>query len=120
MNRVIIGKRLALLREELSGAGGEKWTQTMVADETGLTKNMIGQMERSGAGGIEIFVTYLLFFHQRGYNINWIILPDNSRVTKMQLGAQIKAVELQAVVNQFENIKQVIVRELDNALKSLG
>jgi hypothetical protein len=51
MNRQVIGRRLAALRDELAGPGEEKWTQAMVAQETGLTLNMVGQMERTGGGG---------------------------------------------------------------------
>lgn len=119
MNKKLIGRRLAQLRDELARPGDEKWTQAMVAQETGLTLNMVGQMERSGAGGIEIFISYLLFFYRRGYNLNWIILPDNKHLSKMQLGNEIKTVDMQSVLNQMQNIKQALDREINNAVKAL-
>jgi hypothetical protein len=115
----VIGRRLAALRDELARPGEEKWTQAMVAAETGLTLNMVGQMERTGGGGIEIFVAYLLFFHRRGYNINWIVLPDNTHTSKKRLEDEIKTVDMRSIADQFQHLKQVFEKELDNSLKSL-
>lgn len=120
MNKELIGRRLAALRDELARPGEEKWTQAMVAQETGLTLNMVGQMERSGGGGIEIFVAYLLFFHQRGYNINWIVLPDNTHTSKRRLKDEIKTVDMRSVDDQLQRIKQVLEKEIDITVKALA
>ncbi|WP_133271011.1 hypothetical protein [Hymenobacter radiodurans] len=119
MNKKLIGKRLAALRDELAGPGEKKWTIAMVAEETGLTQNMVGQMERSGAGGIEIFISYLLFFYRRGYNLNWIILPDNASVSKKRLEEDVKTIDMRSVANQFQYMREAIEREIDTAFKAL-
>jgi hypothetical protein len=119
MNKELIGRRLAALRDELARPGEKKWTIAMVAEETGLTLNQVGTMERSGAGGTEIFIAYLLFFYRRGYNLHWIILEDNKNLSKVRLGEEIKTVDMQSVLDQVHNLRQGIDREVTAMVKAL-
>ena len=119
MNKELIGKRLATLRDELGYPGGEKWTQARVCAETGLTQNMLGRLEQAGAGSIEAFITYLLFFSKHGYNLNWILQPDNAHVSKRSLSDNTKAVDLATVVSHLANIKQVLDKEIDHVVVAL-
>ena len=119
MNKEHIGKRLALLRDELASPGEESWTQSRLASELGLPRNMIGRLERSGAGSIEAFVTLLLFYLQRGYNISWILLPNNSTVSKRTLSESTKTIDAHTFVNALTQLKQSIVKEVDTTMTTL-
>ncbi|UYZ61217.1 helix-turn-helix domain-containing protein [Hymenobacter latericus] len=76
-----VGQRLAQLREELAATSGERWPQSRVAEVVGLDKNQVTRLEL-GKGTIDAFVALLLFYQGRGYNLNWIVVPDNSAVSK--------------------------------------
>jgi transcriptional regulator with XRE-family HTH domain len=114
MNIHVIGKRLAQLRNELGAGPGEAgWSQARVAEVTGLTVNQVARMEQTGGASIEAFVTMLTFYHQRGYSIGWILLADNSNVSKVTLGETVKAVDSNLVAVRLEGIKQSLVKEID-------
>lgn len=119
MNTEYIGKRLALLRDELACPGEDKWTQARVAAETGLTQNMIGNMELSGSARIEAFLDYLIFFQKRGYNLNWILTPDNDRISKMILNESTKSVDVLTAVRQLHEVRQAIDKQIDMAIEVL-
>jgi hypothetical protein len=77
----IIGKRLAHLRGELATHyPDQNWSQNKVAEETGLTQNIIARMELTGAGTIEAFLALVRFYYQKGCNPAWILLDDNAAV----------------------------------------
>ncbi|MBC6992512.1 hypothetical protein [Hymenobacter sp. BT491] len=119
MNTEFIGKRLAQLRDELACPGEDKWTQARVSAETGLTLNMIGNMELSGAARIEAFLDYLLFFQKRGYNLNWILTPNNANISKMILSESTKAIDVIAAVHQLNVVRQAVGKEIDSAIAVL-
>lgn len=119
MNKELIGKRLSLLRDELAGPGEETWTQGRVALETGLTLNQVARLEQAAAGSIEAFVTLLLFYHQRGYNISWVLLKDNASVSKMALSEGTKTLDARAVVKKISEFKQDLEKEVDTLIADL-
>jgi hypothetical protein len=116
MNKELIGKRLALLRDELAGPGEDAWTQGKVATEIGLTLNQVARLEQSAAGSIEAFVTLLLFYHQRGYNISWVLLKDNSTVSKRGLTKDTKTLDAREIVEKLSEFKQLLDKEMDTMI----
>ncbi|GAB3307729.1 hypothetical protein [Hymenobacter tenuis] len=119
MSKTTIGKRLARLRDELAVTGEDPWTQARVAQEAGLTQNMVARLEQSGAGSIEAFVALILFYYQRGYNINWILLPDNSMVSKLALNDSIKSVDAKVVAADLTTLKQDLSRQVESLIEKL-
>ncbi|GGF27243.1 hypothetical protein [Hymenobacter cavernae] len=119
MNSKQIGKRLALLRDELASPGEEKWAQSKVAAETGLTLNQVARLEQAAAGSIEGFVTILLFYHNKGYNISWILLPDNTTVSKRALSENTKTVDARDVIKKLSAFKEEIGKEVDTLMEVL-
>ena len=86
----IIGKRLAHLRGELATHYPEQnWSQSTIAEETGLTQNIIARMEHNGAGTIDAFVALTQFYYRKGCNPAWILLENNASVP-IFLGAEDK------------------------------
>src|SRR5687768_16734604 len=113
MNKSLIGKRLSLIRDELASLGEDAWTQGRVAAETGLTLNQVARLEQSAAGSIEGLVCLLLFYHDRGYNISWILLPDNSPVSKMVLNENTKALNARVVIDKLSALKGALGKDVD-------
>jgi hypothetical protein len=110
-DNVIVGKRLAQLRSELASAGEEVWSQAKVAAAAGLTANMVGRLEQFCAGTIDGILALLTFYHNRGYNISWIVLPDNSSVSKHSLSDANKAIDAQSVLSKLDELKEFIVSQ---------
>jgi len=113
MSNLLIGKRLAQLRNELATPGESAWSQARLAEETGLTPNQIARLEQADAGSIETFVRLLLFYHNHGYSLSWMLLPDNTNASKMALSETSKSLEAITVLEMLNNIKQLVVSKVD-------
>lgn len=119
INREQIGKRLAQLRDELGCPGDDTWSQVRLAEETGLTRNVVARLEQTFSGSIEVCLTILFFYHHRGYNISWIILPDNTTVSKMALSDTTRAIDAHLVESKLQEFKQLLTKEVDNLSECL-
>lgn len=120
INREQIGKRLALLRDELACPGEDAWSQARLAEEAGLSRNVVARLEQSFSGSIEVCLTILLFFHQRGYNISWIVLPDNTTVSKMALNESAKALDAHLVFSELADLKEILAKKVDSVAERLS
>lgn len=112
MNK-IVGHRLAFLRDELS-KGPDKWSQGRVAEATGLEQNQVSRLEL-GKGTIDGFITLLLFYRAKGYNLNWILSEDNKTVSKMILSEEIKTIDATGAVSDLLLMK----KEIDEVIAKL-
>jgi len=79
MSVVEIGRRLAELRKALSRDTGEDWTQPRVAHELGIAPNMIHRLEYGG-GSLENLSKLIEFYYDKGFNIAWVMVSDNSSI----------------------------------------
>lgn len=120
MSNLLIGKRLAQLRNELACPGEATWSQARLAEETGLTPNQIARLEQAGAGSIEAFVKLLTFYHSRGYSLGWLLLPDNANISKMALTETAKSLEANAVLEMLNKLRQVFGKELDSMYEQVS
>lgn len=104
-----VGKRLAIIREELGKHYGEAdWTQAAVAKRTGLTQNIIWRIEQGEGGKIENWLKVMGVYESEGYNLNWVLTKHNGRVSKLQLDEVTKKAP--------ESIRDAIVKTLDRHL----
>jgi transcriptional regulator with XRE-family HTH domain len=79
-----VGKRLAIIREELGQFhGGQYWSQSAVAARVGLTQNIITRMEHGKGGLMENWLKLFNLYEQQGYNLHWVLTEDNRRVSKL-------------------------------------
>lgn len=121
MLRITIGKRFAMLRDELKG--DEPWTQSKVANSTGLTTNQVARLEQSGAGSIDGFLTMLIFYQSQGYNLNWILLEDNEQVGKLFINENTKNLDTQGSIAALQALKSSLTDtlsiELDKIVEKL-
>lgn len=104
-----VGKRLAIIREELGKHYGEAdWTQAAVAKRTGLTQNIIWRIEQGEGGKIENWLKVMGIYEGQGYNLNWVLTKNNSQVSKLQLDEITK--------KTHEPIRKAILKALDQHL----
>lgn len=76
-----VGERFEELRATLYRDSGEKWSQTKLATHLDLTQNIIYRLEQ-GSGSLENLVQVMLFFHAKGFDLFWMIAPDNTSLPK--------------------------------------
>jgi hypothetical protein len=103
-----IGQRIAELRATLSSDTGEKWSQPKLARELGLTQDIIYRLEQ-GSGSLDNFIKVLLFFHSKGFDLFWMIAPDNTSLPKYR---QIKEQPLQEnpeIIKALEKMSNLIL-----------
>lgn len=110
-DNVIVGKRFAQLRSELASVGEEVWSQARVGEAIGITANMVGRLEQFCAGNIDALLGMLRFYHARGFNISWIVLPDNSGVSKYSLSDANRAVDVQFVLDKIDELRNSIISQ---------
>ncbi|QNE42180.1 hypothetical protein F1C16_21375 (plasmid) [Hymenobacter sp. NBH84] len=120
MNRDLIGKRLAQLRDELAAPGEAKWSQVRLANELGLTQNVVARLEKSAAGSNESLLTLLLFYHQRGFNITWILLDDNSHVSRMRLDETTPTLDKRSVLEKLAGLRETVDSEVVKLMETIA
>ena len=79
MSPIEIGKRLVEFRKTLTRDSGQEWTQPRIAQELGLSQNAIHRLEH-GSGSMENLSLILDFYHNKGYNVQWVMVADNSKI----------------------------------------
>ncbi|MCC2600817.1 MULTISPECIES: hypothetical protein [Bacteroidota] len=74
----VVGERLKQVRLHFSNQTAQKVTQSDVSEILGLNDSnaTLSNLE-AGKGAIGNFIKLLCLYHGLGYNLNWIILPDN-------------------------------------------
>ncbi len=72
----LYGQRLREVREKLSEESEKKVTQESIAEETGLTQNIMYRLEK-GDGRFPALAAVLSYYYAKGVNLNWIFAPDN-------------------------------------------
>ncbi|TDN39872.1 XRE family transcriptional regulator [Hymenobacter sp. UV11] len=107
-----VGKRLAIIREELVKRYGEaEWTQGAVAKRSGLTQNIISRIEQGEGGKIENWLKVMGIYESQGYNLNWVLTKNNSQVSKLQLD--------EVTRKSPEPIRDAILKTLDRHLNAV-
>jgi transcriptional regulator with XRE-family HTH domain len=76
-----LGQRLAELRKTVAQDLGLDLTQENIAKQLNVTNDVISRLEK-GKGKLESLLKLLLFYHQKGYNILWVLIPDNKNMKK--------------------------------------
>lgn len=74
----VIGHRLKELRQLHSKKIGKRYTQKELAELLDVKQAIISRLEM-GMGTMEIFMRVLLLYQSLGYNILWVLYPDNSK-----------------------------------------
>jgi hypothetical protein len=119
MSAQLIGQRLEQLRSELGNPGEKHWSRSRLSEATGVTLNALTVLENKGAGTIETLVTLLVFYHGQGFNPAWVMLPDNSAVSKWVLAENTKAVAVGRVTAELSKFKERVRQTIDEMRKEV-
>jgi transcriptional regulator with XRE-family HTH domain len=114
----ILGERISELREDLQKRTSEKWPMSKVAVEVGITQNMIERVERGQGGSIETYMLLFNFYQSRGYNLNWLMLSDNSGHIKYALDEG-NTIDIEKVLIKVENLKNQLVSDVDTMVMDI-
>jgi hypothetical protein len=119
MSSEVIGQRLAQLRSELGTPDEKRWSRARVGEATGVPLNALTVLENKGAGTIETLTTLLVFYHGHGFNPTWVILSDNSTVSKWVAAENVKTVPAAMVAQKLADFKGRMLQVIDEARMEL-
>ncbi|MEC3881821.1 helix-turn-helix domain-containing protein [Parapedobacter sp. 10938] len=84
IEQIELGSRLRILREDYKKRTNLKaFTQGQVAEMVNLPSQSYVSMLEKGKGSAKNFISLILLFNHLGYNINWMLQPDNSGISMM-------------------------------------
>ena len=83
----VVAQRLSSLRKHLGDRLDEKLTVQDMAERIGMAGHAMGRMEQ-GKGTPESLIVLLLYYRTQGYNLDWILLPDNTHIPMMLSSGQ--------------------------------
>lgn len=114
----VIAQRLISLRKHLGERLGEKLTIDDVADKAGIEDYKMVRVEH-GKGSWESLIKLLLFYRSHGYNIDWILFPDNTNLP-MMLSSADNLLVFSELMMKLSNRLQVDFLEITTQLKEMG
>ena len=115
----VISQRLASLRKHLGERLESKLTTADVGEKAGLKAHKVYNLENGLNGTTISLVCLLLYYRSEGYNIDWILTTDNSRIPMMLSNG----VELLQISEQINDISQHLASgyaKLNTQLRELG
>ncbi len=121
MNKVdisIIAQRFISLRRHLGERTNTRLTVQDVADQAGIAHQKMGRLEH-GKGGWESLIQLLLFYRSQGYNIDWILVPDNATIPMMLPSGG----NLLVISEMIQKLSQQLAHDhtkISNELRKLG
>jgi hypothetical protein len=115
----VISERLIHLRQHLGERLGTKLTTQDVGQKCGLEKQKVYRLENGLLGNTHALVALLVFYRDQGYNFDWIMMPDNSRIPMMVTTGN----ELIKISEQIRQLNRLLTKgytELTTQLRQLG
>lgn len=114
----VIAQRLVNLRKHLGERQGGKLTLQDIAEKTGIPEYKMVRLEH-GKGSWDSLITLLLFYRTQGYNLDWILFPDNDQIPLMLSSAD-DVLVISEMIKKLSNRLQDDYSELTAHLTRLG
>ena len=114
----VIAQRLNNLRKHLGERLGEKLTLDDVAAKAGIEDYKMVRLEQ-GKGSWDSLISLLLFYRTQGYNLDWILFPDNSKIP-MMLSSNDDVLVISELIKKLSNRLQQDYSDLTAHLTKLG
>lgn len=115
----VISERLVNLRKHLSERLGTKLSTQDVGEKCGLEKHKVYRLETGLGGSTHALVALLLYYRTHGYNLDWILFNDNSRIPMMLTSGN----ELLKISNHIHQLSRLLNKgyeDLTTQLRELG
>jgi len=115
----IIAQRLVGLRKHLGERVGEKITIGDLAAKSGLSSvDKLNRLEH-GKGSLEPFIAVVLYYRSQGYNLDWILTPDNTNIP-MMISSSDDLLRISEMVKMLSNRLHTDYTQITNQLKEMG
>lgn len=114
----VIAQRLISLRKHLGERLGDRLTLDDVAEKSGIEDYKMVRIEH-GKGSWESLIKLLLFYRTHGYNIDWILFPDNTNLPMMLTSANDLLV-FSELMMKISNRLQDDYTEITTQIRELG
>ena len=114
-----ISERLIQLRKHLGDRMETKMSTQDVGDQCGLEKHKVYRLENGLLGNTHSLVALLLFYRSKGYNLDWILLDDNSRAP-MMLSSGSELLRISDKIYQLSKLLNQGYTDLTDQLRTLG
>jgi hypothetical protein len=118
IDTAVIAQRLLHLRKHLGERQGNRLTIQDVAQLAEIPEYKMIRLEH-GKGTAESLLTLLHFYRRQGYNLDWMITPDNTHVP-MLLPAGPELLQLSQFMQRFSYQLQQDYDELTAYLRGMG
>ena len=115
----VISERLLHLRKHLGERLGTKLTTQDVGEKCGLEKHKVYRLETTLGGSTHALIALLLYYRNNGYNLDWILYQDNSRIPMILSSGN----ELFKISNQIHQLSRLLSKgytDLTTQLRELG
>lgn len=82
MNSVNLGERLFQFRAIMAAESlvPDDWPRALLAREAGVPLAALTRLERTGRGSADVLAAVLRFYQDRGFNLAWVLTPDNGDI----------------------------------------
>ncbi|WP_018619762.1 transcriptional regulator [Spirosoma luteum] len=118
VDMAVISQRLVSLRKHLGEQQGGNLTIQDLADNTGIPFHKMIRLEH-GNGAIVSMIILLLFYRTHGYNLDWILFPDNANIP-MRVASGDDALVISEMIKKLTSRLQEDYSELTTHLTRLG
>ena len=115
----LISQRLVKLRKHLSERLGRDIAQAELAEMAGIKGYYYQRFETGLKGAIAHLITLLNFYREQGYNLDWILAPDNSRIP-MVVAEGNELVEMSQEMMLMSRLLEKSYSKLNGHLRTLG
>ncbi len=115
----IVSDRLVYLRKHFGERLGQELTIQSLAEKADLKYDFLKRLENGLKGNMDSLLTLIRFYHSQGYNLDWILLADNTEVPMIVLSGE----ELLKVENDVNELAQVLTESytrISRRLRTLG
>lgn len=118
VDMAVISQRLVSLRKHLGEQQGGKLTIQDIANNVGIPEYKMIRLEH-GKGAIDSMMILLLYYRTQGYNLDWILYPDNTNIP-MRVASGDDVLVISEMIKKLTNRLQEDYSELTTHLTRLG
>lgn len=114
----IIAQRLTNLRKHLGERRGEKLTIQDIAAKAQIPEHKMMRLEH-GKGTSESLISLLLYYRTQGYNLDWILCPDNINIPMILASGEVLLV-ISEMIQKLSSRLHQDYSAINAQLKELG